>query len=289
MSLTHALLLLAQVGPSPTPLNLPTGLEDRPRPAAPASPAPVPARAPASAAQKALNECLDAVKVDPPAAAALAEGWIEQAKGPEVAQAQFCLGSAKAALGNWEEAETAFAAGRDAAAPSDKRLRAQLGAMAGTAALAVNAPDRALVLLEQAHGDATAAPDARLAGDISVDRSRALLALKREADAAVALAEARNASADNAEAWLLSATLARRQGKLDEAQGWIERAAALAPRDPQVGLEAGVIGVLAGRDEAARKSWQSVIAAAPGSDLAKTAQGYLDQLGAPPAAAAAAR
>lgn len=285
MSLVHALLLFAQVGPSPTPLNLPTGLEDRPRPAAPAPTAPAPA---VSAASKALGECLDAVKLDPPAAAELAEGWIEQAKGPEAAQAHFCLGSAKAALGNWEEAETAFAAGRDAAAPGDKRLRAQLGAMAGTAALALNASDRALALLDQAHGDALSVPEARLAGDISVDRSRALVALKREGEAAEALAQARGASADNPDAWLLSATLARREGKLDEAQGWIERAAVLAPRDPQVGLEAGVIAVLAGRDEAARKSWQSVIAAAPDSDLAKTAQGYLDQLGAAPAPAAAA-
>jgi tetratricopeptide (TPR) repeat protein len=287
MSLGHALVLLAQVGPSPTPLNLPTGLEDRPRPAAPAA-VPAPARA---AAKTPLSECLDAVKLDPPAAAAMAEDWSERAKGPEAAQAQFCLGSAKAALGNWDNAETAFAAGRDAAAPGDKRLRAQLGAMAGTAALMLNAPDRALALLDQAHGDAQSVPDARLAGDISVDRSRALVALKREGDAATALAEARTANPENGEAWLLSATLARRQGKLDEAQGWIEQAAALAPRDPQVGLEAGVIAVLGGRDEAARKSWQSVIAAAPDSDEAKAAKGYLDQLAiepapAPPAASA---
>jgi tetratricopeptide (TPR) repeat protein len=282
MSLAQALLLLAQVGPSPTPLNLPTGLEDRPRRTAPAAPAPVIAQ---TASRTPFSECLDAIKVDPPAAAAMAEDWIDKAKGPELAQAQFCLGSAKAAVGNWDEAEAAFVAGRDAAAPANKRLRAQLGAMAGTAALVLDAPERALGLLDQAHGDAIAAPDARLAGDIQVDRSRALVSLKRAGEAATALVEARTASAENAEAWLLSATLARREGKLDEAQGWIERAAALAPRDPQVGLEAGVIAVLAGRDEAARKSWQSVIAAAPDSDLAKAAQGYLDQLAAAPAPA----
>ena len=53
------------------------------------------------------------------------------------------------------------------------------------------------------------------------------------------------------------------------------------PVDPEIGLEAGVIAILLGHEEAARKSWQSVISAAPGSGAAKTAQGYIDQLGAP--------
>jgi tetratricopeptide (TPR) repeat protein len=280
MSLAQALLLFAQVGPNPVPLDLPTGLENRKR-RTPEAPVSTPA-----AEKTAMSECLDTVKVDPPAAAAMAEEWSERAKAAEAAQAYFCLGSAKAALEHWDAAEEAFIAGRDAALASQTRLRAQLGAMAGTAALVQDSAERALALLDTAHGDAQAVGDARLAGDISVDRSRALVALKREDEAAKALAEARGASAENSDAWLLSATLARRQGKLDEAQPWIEQAAALAPRDPLVGLEAGVIAVLAGRDEAARKSWQSVIAAAPDSDSAKTAQGYLDQLAALPAEAA---
>jgi tetratricopeptide (TPR) repeat protein len=279
MSLVHALLLFAQVGPNPTPLDLPTGLEDRPRgaPTAPAAPAATPR--PEAAA---LGECLDAIKLDPPAAAAMAEEWAERARAAEVAQAYFCLGSARAELDNWPAAEAAFVAGRDAAA-GQVRLRAQLGAMAGTAALLQSAPDRTLPLLDTALADALAVGDARLAGDISIDRSRALVALKRDDEAAAALAQARENSVENGDAWLLSATLARRQGQLDQAQAWIEQAATLAPRDPLVGLEAGVIAVLAGRDEAARKSWESVIAAAPNSEAAKTAQGYLDQLAVLPA------
>ena len=84
---------------------------------------------------------------------------------------------------------------------------------------------------------------------------------------------------DNAQAWLLSATLSRRDGDLATAQTRIERAAMLAPLDPAIGLEAGLIAALGGRDEAARRSWQSVIEAVPGSAEAATAQGYLDQLG----------
>jgi tetratricopeptide (TPR) repeat protein len=278
MSLAHALLLFAQVGPNPTPLDLPTGLENRPRPSRP-----VPAATP-QAPSTPLTECLEALKLDPPGAAAMAEDWADKAKAGELAQAQFCLGSARAALDNWEAAEAAFIAGRDAATGEQIRLRAQLGAMAGTAALIQDGPERALTLLDAAHADALAVGDTRLAGDIAVDRSRALVALERGDQAAEALAEARTASSDNGDAWLLSATLARRQDKLDEAQGWIEKAAALAPRDPLVGLEAGVIAVLAGRDEAARRSWQSVIAAAPDSEAARTAQDYLDQLAALPQA-----
>jgi hypothetical protein len=39
--------------------------------------------------------------------------------------------------------------------------------------------------------------------------------------------------------------------------------------------------MLAGREDAARQSWQSVIAMAPESDAAQTAKGYIAQLEAP--------
>ena len=83
-------------------------------------------------------------------------------------------------------------------------------------------------------------------------------------------------------AWLLSATLSRRMGKLTEARAQIATAAQLNPKDPEIGLEAGLIEVLSGHDEAARKSWQSVLAMAPDSQAATTARGYIAQLGAPP-------
>ena len=52
--------------------------------------------------------------------------------------------------------------------------------------------------------------------------------------------------------------LMRRLDRLGLAQEAIEAAAKLTPTNPEVGLEAGVIAVLAGRDEAARASWQSI-------------------------------
>ena len=80
-----------------------------------------------------------------------------------------------------------------------------------------------------------------------------------------ALAALENSTAlapDRAEGWLLKATLLRRLERLPQAQSAIESAATLAPTNPEIALEAGVIAVLAGRDDAARKSWQSVLALA---------------------------
>ena len=93
------------------------------------------------------------------------------------------------------------------------------------------------------------------------------------------LTEARTALPDDPATWLISARLSRQQERLADAQQQIERAAMLAPRNPEVGLEAGVIAVLAGNDAAARRSWQSVVAMAPNTPVAATAQTYLDQLG----------
>ena len=224
-----------------------------------------------------LGACLAATRADPTAAAETAEDWGRRAKGAERAEAAECQGMALTALGQWAEAEQAFVAARDASTMLAEK--AHYGAMAGNAALAAGAAARADGDFATAHADALAAGDKRLAGDIAIDRSRALVALKRDREAAAALDEGRSASPGNATGWLLSATLARRQNDLASAQRWIERAADLNPVDPAAGLEAGVIAVLSGHDEAARKSWQSVIKAAPDSAEARTAQGYLDQLG----------
>lgn len=275
--MTLLLAALMQVGP----------FGSTPAPAAPVRPAQT--RAPAAALEPLppprertrLQFCLDDAAGSPTDAIDDAETWRDATRGAEQAEPLLCLGSAHARLEHWAEAEAAFLAGRDAASASDNALRAKLGAMAGNAALAQGAADRALTVLEAAQGAAGVAGDTQLAGEIAIDRARALVALKREDDAAAALVEARTLAADNGLAWLLSATLSRRQGKLAAAQAQITTAADLAPRDPEIGLEAGVIAMLAGNEAAARKSWQSAIDAAPSSEAAATARGYLAQLGAP--------
>lgn len=227
-----------------------------------------------------LQQCLDLTRTAPVAADLQARSWLDSVQGSARAQPGRCLGVALSAQAQWDDAAAAFLAARDTSAANDKNEMARLGGMAGNAALAAGRADAALAALDRAHRDALAAGDRALAASLAIDRARALVSLGRDADAATALAEARAGAAQDPSAWLLSATLARRQGKLVEAQTQIEQAALLAPLDPEIGLEAGVIAALAGRDEAARKSFSSVIRAAPDSDFAVRAQRYLDQLGA---------
>jgi tetratricopeptide (TPR) repeat protein len=198
---------------------------------------------------------------------------LNAAAGTDRAVAAHCLGYALSALERWDEAAEAFARGKDAL-PSDDIYRTRLGAATAAARLAGGRPEAALAEL-----DALTPPaDARLATLMSLDRARALVALGRNEEAAAALAQARATGADNDEAWLLSATLARRTERLDEAQQFIERAAALRPAGPEIGLEAGVIAMLAGREEAALASWRSVVATAPGTPAAATATDYIAQV-----------
>lgn len=233
-----------------------------------------------------LGACLAIIAEDPPAAAEAARQWLERATGAERAEAGQCLGGALSALRRFGEARAALLAARDAAAPGDHIRRARLGAMAGNASLAEGDAAGALNILNSARDDAVSAQDGPLVSGIATDRARALVTLKREAEAASALADARTADPKNPQAWLLSATLSRRMDRLVEAQAQIERAAQLMPVDPEIGLEAGVIAMLAGREDAARKSWQSVVAAAPHSEAAATASAYLAQIGAIPVPAA---
>jgi len=228
--------------------------------------------------------CMDEMSASPAAGAMAAQKALDRAVGPARARAGLCLGIALGEMGRWDEARTAFVNARDAAAVSDSASRARLGAMAGNAALAAGSAGTALPILDTAFADAKAAGDPELSGTVALDRARALVALGQQAQAGQALADARAATPNSPQAWLLSATLSRRQNLLSDAQAQIERAAQLATDDPEVGLEAGVIAMLSGREEAARKSWRSVLALSPGSDAAATAKGYLAQLDAGAAA-----
>jgi Flp pilus assembly protein TadD len=280
MSLALPLLLLAQAGPSviggagPPIIAAPLPIPRKPTEAAPVA-APEPSR---------LQLCLQAVDENPLAAIEAAEEWLKVSKGAVTAEPNHCLGMAYNRLGRPVEAEVAFTFARDALPSNELRRRASYGALAAVAVLQQDEPARAETIFAAAQAEAERSGDARLAGDIAIDRARAQVATGQDAVAAAGLAAGRAASPDNPAGWLLSATLARRQGRLSEAQGLIERAADLAPFDPQVGLEAGVIAVLGGRDETARRSWLSVLKVAPGSSEAQTAQGYLDQLGPAPTA-----
>ena len=246
------------------------------------------ASAPAPLEQARLGLCLDQARADPAGAIAEASTWSGEASGGEASYPQQCLGYAYTLLLRWDAAERAFLAAREAELATNHFRRAQLATMAGNAALADGRGDAALVALALAATDAAASGDAGLRSLVETDRARALVMQGNQGEAEAVLAAARTLDAQNALAWLLSATLARRLGKLEEAQGFIETAAALSPDYPEVGLEAGVIAMLQGRADAARASWESVVAVEPDSETAATARGYLAQLAEPAAEQATA-
>jgi len=268
-----ATLAIAQVGPNPSVGGMPgvpPELADRPpREQAMQQPQDAP-----------LGRCLRMASEEPEAALDYAQNWRERAEEPlDLAQSAHCLGLAMVQLGRLEDAQKVFDLAAGEVPEGNLPYAARLSAMAGNAAMARQRPDEALPLIDRAGGMALAAQDQPLAAQLRVDLARTLVALGNDADAVKALAEARGADATNGEAWLLSATLSRRMKRYGEAQQQIERAGDLAPRDPAVGLEAGVIAALSGREQDAIRSFQSVVEVAPDSYQANRAKGYLEQLG----------
>ena len=226
-----------------------------------------------------MAECLARGRDDIDAGLAYAHDWLAKAPTPEArAQPNECLGLLMTDDGDFGGAEVAFAAAVDAIPATDAVGAVPLMAMAGNAALANGDNARAIDWFDRALA-VGGYDDHAGRGSILADRARALVALGRTAEAGAALTQARAEAPGDAGVFLLSATLARREHQLGVAQGLIETAATLNPRDPAIGLEAGVIAVLSGHDAAARRSWDSVVAAAPDSAEAKTARGYLAQLG----------
>ena len=267
-------LLILQVGPNPGANafpGLPEELRDRP----PRERAAAPVGTTGTSGSK-LAECVTLAADDAEAASDMAQAWRETAANQlELAQSAHCLGLALVRLDDFAEAQRAFDLAAGEVPPGAPAYQARLSAMSGNAAMAQGNP---AIAFTRAVNYATDAADTPLLGSVSVDRARALVAMGRNEDAVAALAGARGADPANARAWLLSATLSRRLERLGEAREQIAQAALLSPQDPAVGLEAGVIAALSGRDEEARRSFESVLLVAPQSTEATRARTYLEQL-----------
>lgn len=273
-----------QVGPNPSPQQVSPLPIPRRRTVIEAAPgAPAERQGGDAPASDRLSECLLRAQRDPAAGLAFARGWLaEGATAQARVRANHCLGVVLSQQGDFAGAENAFG---DAVAgiPAAQAASGQgLLAMAGNAALAGGQAQRAVDWFDRAVALGAPGGDNAALGALQSDRARALVGAGRLAEASTALDEAHRLAPNDAQGWLLSATLARRNGDLPRAQRDIEVAASLDPRDPAIGLEAGVIAVLDGRHAAARKSWDSVVATATDSDEARTARGYLEQLGPAP-------
>jgi len=240
-----------------------------------------PAAAPPPVEVDRLTVCLDHARDDAASAIAYASEWSGEALGAERSYPLECLGVAYTRLLRWDASEKAFVDAREAAAGEDFFRRARLGTMAGNAALPARHYAEAANYFAFAREDALRAEMPELSGHIAVDQSRAYVGLGDTISARKALEDARSLASQNVEAWLLSATLARYDGDLVQAAAYAATAAALDPANGQVGLEAGLISMLAGDEDAARKSWQSVLAVAPGTRAEQIARDYLAQIGSP--------
>lgn len=251
----------------------------------PVAPLPIPAKPQVEQAPSAelsfdearFQECLKQARTDPATAIKTASTWAGEAAAESAAYPQQCLGHAYTSLLRWDAAERAFLTARETLGDNQHEWRARLALQAGNAALAGKRADAALFDMSLAERD-LGSTDPAIGAMIETDRARALVAAGRESDAVAALEKARGLDPQSPNAWLLSATLARRMDKLAEAQGYIETAARLAPKYPEIGLEAGVIAMLAGNREAAKASWESVVALAPDDEAGASAKAYLAQL-----------
>jgi tetratricopeptide (TPR) repeat protein len=222
-----------------------------------------------------FTECLDLARKDAPSAVTEASLWAQQGGGY---LARACQGFALATDFKFDLASSILAEAAKGAQDKGDARAARFWSQAGNSAIAAGQPEIALDALNKAL--ATSTLDNNERADSEVDRARALVAMNRATEAEKSLTTARQLSPENGTAWLLSATLARRLGKLPDALTYIQTSAALLSRDPAVALEAGNIAIAAGDETAARKQWEQTIAIAPTSRQANSAQAQLAALGA---------
>ncbi|UAK24584.1 hypothetical protein [Sphingomonas nostoxanthinifaciens] len=194
--------------------------------------------------------CRTLIKSNPQRALDEADAW---AKKTADVPAQQCLGLAFVGLERWEPAALTFAtAAQDAEIKRDGRA-ALLWTQAGNAALGGDDPGKARQYLDRAVALPTL--PAQLRGEAYLDRARADVALGDMVLGRIDLDKALALVPKDPFAWLLSATLARRESEFERAGKDIVEATRLAPDDPAVALEAGNIAAARGQADAALAAW----------------------------------
>ena len=119
-------------------------------------------------------------------------------------------------------------------------------------------------------------------GEAYLDRARAQVAVNDLAAARSDLDEALKLVPRDPMAWLLSATLARRQKDVGRARKDIAEAARLAPQEAPIAYEEGNVAMLAGNMEQAKAAWTRAATLAPKSDAGQAATMALKDAIAPP-------
>ncbi len=228
------------------------------------------------------NACLSLVKNDPQRAIANAQAWRVEGGGIPARQclalAQFAMGDVATALKSFEGVAEASESARDGQAVT-------LWAQAADAAMMAEQPAAALGYVDHAlGGESTLSP--RAEASLRITRAEALVALKRDKEAAADLEKATGLDAAVSDGWLLKATLARRMGDVKAAEAAIVKAGELAPDDAAVQYEAGNIAAERGDVALARTAWSAAEKADPDSVPGKAAHDALAHTAAPAAAPA---
>ncbi len=228
-------------------------------------------------AEQRFDRCVDLAVADPAAAIGQANQWLVSGGG---FVARHCLGFAEAQRENWPAAEIAFTQAAQSAELAGDQRAAELWVQAGNAALASGDPATAVSHFNAALAQGTLVDMA--AGLVHSDRARAYVLLEEYTLAREDFVKAHKLVPQDPLGWLLSATLARRQGELARAQADIEAAAELDPRNAAIALEAGNIAAAAGDYAGARLNWEQAVRLDSESMAGEAAAAHLETLAAMP-------
>lgn len=227
---------------------------------------------PVDAQEGRFRQCVALAQTDPAAARAKAGRW--RISGGRYF-ARECAGIAFAAEKSWPLAAGEFEEAARAAQLAKDARAANYWAQAGNAWLAAAQPAKARAALDSAltAGTLTGLP----LGEAQLDHARALVATGDLESARTDIDLALTNAADDPLAWLLSATLARREGNPARAKKDIGEALRRSADDASVQLEAGNIAALAGDEDGARAAWGQAARLAPDTPVGRSAVTALRQ------------
>ena len=154
-------------------------------------------------------------------------------------------------------------------------FRAKLFAQAAQAWLLADQPARAEGVLTSALSLDANNPE------LFVDRAQAAAAMDAWKRAEEDLKPALDIDPKLVDALVFRASARRRLRNFTEAQRDAEAALRLDPVNVEAALESGILHRRAGRKDAARRSWLEVIQHAPGTQAARSARDYLEQIDGP--------
>ena len=227
-----------------------------------------------SAAGQTLSheQCVHHAQRKPFAAADFAKKWLASGGG---VQAEHCLAIALLNQGETRDAATRLEALPERIkgnGPQAHNMRINATLQAAHAWLSTGEAERADKLFSKGLFNRPKDPE------IWIDRAVARVQLKRYWDAVDDFGEALDLDPNSVDALTYRAVTYRYLEILDLARDDIEKAVSIAPLNPGVLLERGLLSHLEGKAEQARQDWETVIKVAPGTPQAKSAVAFLKEL-----------